>query len=277
MRRFFDAAPADWLHLSDALWLARYEPEIDNLRAALAWAHSHHAPTLLALIGSAAPLWHHLSLHAEARRWHELSEALIDTELPAPVAAAWWRAAQWAWAEVAPERSQKAAEHAQALYRALGDAHGLFAQLTGQAGLWREPHPQAQAALQEALSLERPDWPARERAWGQRAQADVARAEGRLADSRKARQAELALRVQAGDLRGQLRAQAHLADLALVLGDAEEAERLGRDLVARLQHQHAPATLEIALRGLAAALRARGRHDEAEALEPPAVPRPASA
>ena len=266
LRRFFDAAQPDWLQMADAPWLAHYEPELDNLRAALAWSHGHDAQTLIALVGSAAPLWHHLSLHAEARRWHEVSESLLHDNVPKPLAAAWWRAAQWVWAEASPGRSRGAADHAQGLYRALGDEHGLYAQLTGLAGLWHEPNPAARAALEEALTIERPDWPARERAWGRRAQADVARAEGRLGDSRTARQAELALRLAAGDERGALRARSHLADLALAMGEVGEAVRQGQDLVRDLRGRRSPTTLCGALLNLMHAQLVRGSIDDAAAL-----------
>ncbi|HEX3139183.1 MAG TPA: hypothetical protein VHQ87_03970, partial [Rhizobacter sp.] len=271
LRRFFGASPSDWLQMSDADWLARYEPELDNLRTALGWAQARRdVPTVIALVGSAAPLWHHLSLHAEARQWHELSEPLLDAATPKPLAAQWWRAAQWAWSEVTPERARAAAEQAHRLYRELGDVHGLYAELAGLAGMWSEPNAQARAALDEALSLEHPDWPARERAWGQRARADVARAEARLADSRAAREAELALRIAAGDERGRLRAMSHLADLALALGEVDEAVRRGRELVALLRAQRSPSTLCMALWNLIHALRAQGDAPSAEALEPEA-------
>jgi predicted ATPase/DNA-binding winged helix-turn-helix (wHTH) protein len=268
LRRFFQASPGDWLQMTDRDWLARYEPELDNLRAALAWADAQgEAETVVALVGSAAPLWHHLSLHAEARHWHELSEPLVARVRDEALAAQWWRAAQWAWAEVTPERSRSAAEHANALYRRLGDVHGLYAELTGLAGTWSSPNPAATAALEEALALERADWPARERAWGQRARADVARAQGRLDDSRTARQAELALRIEAGDERGRQRAMAHLAELALLQGQADEAVRWGEEVVAALRRQRSPAHLAAALVQLGKALRAAGRLDAADAAE----------
>lgn len=259
LRRFFEASPSDWLQMTDADWLARYEPELDNLRAALNWSHAQgDGETVVALVGAAAPLWHHLSLHAEARQWHELSEPMVDATTPKPLAAQWWRAAQWAWSEAAPERSRAAADKAHRLYRELGDVHGLYAELTGLAGMWTGPHPQARAALEEAVSLERPDWPARERAWGQRARADVARAEGRLDDSRVAREAELALRQQAGDERGRLRAELHLADLALASGRVDEAVERGQRLVTELRRHRAPATLAAALAQLVSAMKAQG-------------------
>lgn len=271
LRRFFEASPSDWLQMRDADWLACYEPELDNLRAALGWSHSQgDAQTVVALVGAAAPLWHHLSLHGESRRWHELSEPLLDANTPKALAAQWWRAAQWAWSELAPERARAAAEQAHRLYRELGDVHGLYAELAGLAGMWAEPNPQARAALEEALALERPEWPARERAWGERARADVARAEGRLADSKHAREAELVLRMTAGDERGRLRAMAHLADLALTMGEVDDAVLRGRALVALLRAQRSPATLSSALCNLIRALRAQGNDDEAEALTPEA-------
>jgi predicted ATPase/DNA-binding winged helix-turn-helix (wHTH) protein len=266
LRRLFDASPSDWLQMSDAEWLARYEGELDNLRAALSWAVEHDTQTLVALVGAAAPLWHHLSLHTEARHWHERSEALLDSATPKPLAARWWRAAQWAWSGVSPERSRAAAEHAHALYRELGDEHGLYAQLTGLAGMWSEPSPEASAALDEAVALERTDWPARELAWGQRARADVARANGRLADSRAFRESELALRVAAGDQRGRFRATVHLVDLAVELGELAHAVAQAQALVAALRLQRSPATLHDALRSLIKALRAQGRVPDAEAL-----------
>jgi predicted ATPase/DNA-binding winged helix-turn-helix (wHTH) protein len=271
LRRCFEASPSDWLQMSDAEWLARYEPELDNLRAALRWSQSQaDGQTVVALVGSAAPLWHHLSLHGEARQWHDLSEPMLDAQTPKPLAAQWWRAAQWAWSEMAPERARAAAEHAHRLYRELSDVHGLYAELAGLAGMWNEPNAQARAALDEALSLEQPDWPARERAWGQRARADVARADGRLVDSREAREAELVLRVAAGDERGRLRAMSHLADLALALGEVDEAVRRGRELVALLRAQRSPSTLCLALWNLISALRAQGSLQETEMLIPEA-------
>jgi predicted ATPase/DNA-binding winged helix-turn-helix (wHTH) protein len=265
MRRFFDAAPADWLQMTDADWLARYEPELDNLRAALAFAHAEHdALTLVSLVAAAAPLWHHLSLYDEARRWHERSEPLVTDETPAPLAARWWRAAQWAWTATNPERARAAAAKAQALYRQLGDVHGLYAELTGLAGMWREPNAIADAALAEALTLERPDWPARERAWGLRARADVARANGRMAESRIAREAELSLRTQAGDERGRLRALALLAELAHAEARFDEAIDRWQGLIGELRGRRSAAALAAALRGLGKALEGAGRGREAE-------------
>jgi hypothetical protein len=190
---------------------------------------------------------------------------MLEDGVPKPLAARWWRAAQWAWAHTEPERSRAAAARAHRLYRELDDAHGLYAQLTGLAGMWTGPSDEARAALHEAMAIEQPGWPARERAWGQRARADVARAEGKWEESRIAREAELALREQASDERGRLRAALHLADLALAMGRLEEAVSRGRQLVEELRRRRSPATLKLALKQLSSALRAAGDDRGADA------------
>ena len=149
--------------------------------------------------------------------------------------------------EVAPERARAAAEQAHQLYREVGDVHGLYAELTGLAGMWSEPNEKARAALEEALSLERPEWPARERAWGQRAQADVARAEGDLANSRLARETELKLRIEAGEERGSARRCRNWLTWHSDVGDVDDAVRLGIALVARLRTLRSPSMLYAAL------------------------------
>lgn len=306
----FEQAPLDYLQAPDAVWVARYEPELDNLRAALAWSIAHAPVLAVGLVGAAAPLWRHLALDGELLHAVEatrpfLGPAAIDAtgltpgtpsiasprpglgprpgpgpslapdasgQVPPAVAARWWRAAQWAWTDASPERSREAGRQALALYRALGDRHGLYAELTALAGQWSTPNVEARAALDEALALEADDWSPREKAWGWRARADLARAEGRHDDSRSAREQELAWRTQAGDERGRLRALAHLLELALMRDDADEAVRLGRALVAGLKMQRAPAALCRALLNLASALLSRGDLDEAVACLREATP-----
>ena len=265
LREVFEHAPTAYLGEPDALWLARFEPELDNLRAALAWALVHDGVCAVALVGAAAPLWRYLSLDAETQRAVQASEAHVASA-PSALAARWWRAAQWAWAEEAPTRSRAAGAAAQALYRGLGDTLGLYAELTAIAGQWQVAHSEADAALAEALAIESPHWPARARAWGFRARADVARAHGRLAESREARERELALRCESGDERGRLRALSHLADLWLALGDAKEAVRLGRELVLQLHTRRTQSTLCVAQLNLVNALLRLGSCDEARAL-----------
>lgn len=266
VRETFEAAPDAFLHGTDLDWLARFEPELEDLRAALAWSVVRDPVTAIALVGAAAPLWRYLSLDDEARRWIDATAAAAQGPLPAQIAARWWRAAQWAWSEHDTERSRAAGERAQALYRELGDAMGLYAELTAIAG--QTDHETARAALDEALALERADWPLRVRAWGWRARADLARAQQDWSASRDARAQELALRRAAGDERGALRAELHLADLTLALGDPEAAHAQASELAERLQGGRAALTLCLAQLLRVEAMLARGDVDGAAALAP---------
>ena len=59
----------------------------------------------------------------------------------------------------------------------------------------------------------------------------------------------------------------HLANLALALGEVNEAVERGHELVAILRTQRAPLTLYAAQQNLIKALREQGNTDEAEELE----------
>jgi predicted ATPase/DNA-binding winged helix-turn-helix (wHTH) protein len=61
-------------------WHATYSPEIDNVRAALAWALAPrgNAVTAVALAAASAPLWLEMSLLSECCRWMEAALAVLD-------------------------------------------------------------------------------------------------------------------------------------------------------------------------------------------------------
>jgi len=64
---FLTKAERDWDELSTPIWLRQYSPLIDDVRAALTWAHSNEGNLDLAeaLTAAAVPLWMHLSLTKE--------------------------------------------------------------------------------------------------------------------------------------------------------------------------------------------------------------------
>jgi predicted ATPase len=72
-RDLFERAEAEWETRPTVAWLADYGTHLDDIRTALDWAFSANgeASTGIALTAAAIPLWTHLSLLDESRRWAE--------------------------------------------------------------------------------------------------------------------------------------------------------------------------------------------------------------
>ena len=84
----FDEAERSWEQTPDPDWLARYQPELDNLRAALDWALAapDRRPIALALAASGFILLRWLPLIAEARTYLDRLIPLLDADTPAALA-----------------------------------------------------------------------------------------------------------------------------------------------------------------------------------------------
>jgi predicted ATPase/DNA-binding winged helix-turn-helix (wHTH) protein len=78
-RDVFERAEAEWDGQSAAVSLAAYARHIDNLRAALDWAFSLNGDASIgvSLTAAAVPLWMHLSLLEECRRYVEQAIAAL--------------------------------------------------------------------------------------------------------------------------------------------------------------------------------------------------------
>jgi hypothetical protein len=154
----------------------------------------------------------------------------------------------------------QAAEEALAAWRALdapGPLHfalGFLASERARAG----DLVLAQALLDEAIALERPDWPLRRLAWRASAASGVAiyRADG--AAYRAASRLELQLADAAGAEGAAAWASLKLADAALMDGALDEAIALGRSAVQRLRALQQPSNLGLALSNLCAATLLQG-------------------
>jgi predicted ATPase/DNA-binding winged helix-turn-helix (wHTH) protein len=79
-RGLFERAETEWETRPTREWLTHYGREIDNLRAALAWAFSPAGDTSvgIALAVAAVPLWFQLSLVDECLGWVERALAALD-------------------------------------------------------------------------------------------------------------------------------------------------------------------------------------------------------
>lgn len=110
----------------DAVWLGTYQPESDNLRAALLWAFSPVGDGQIAvtLAGNAGRLWQMLGLAAEGRHHVDRALALLTEETP-PAAAGRLLLQAAALHRMDQRKSFGYAERAAELYRRAGDALGL--------------------------------------------------------------------------------------------------------------------------------------------------------
>jgi predicted ATPase/class 3 adenylate cyclase len=126
MYRLFEKADADWQKTPTDAWLARYEPELDNVRAALEWAFGEgNAHELGAQIASrTVQLLGELSLAAEVRRWSETALASAGAEI-APEVEGRILLAHLFGADYGNRRLEAPARRAVTLYQGTDDRLGL--------------------------------------------------------------------------------------------------------------------------------------------------------
>lgn len=209
------------------------EPELDNARAALASALHHDAALAVAM---ARPLGTALTSQrlAEATRVYDATEPLLPQAADDAVRLHWLLGAAAMLSLRQPARALRLARQACDLARARDDIRGLARALCLVASS-RDPAaaPLQDAALAEALALERDDWPAYLRQHLAGAESIRAYHRGEMARCRDATQRQLLLAEAAGTTTHVDAARANLADLELAAGRPDVAVRLGRELVAR--------------------------------------------
>jgi len=249
----FEQAANDCWTLPEAEFVQRYEPETDNLRAALDFAQVRDRALALRLMGASARLWRALSLHPEALR--RLRAAISDAaeETPSPALA---RALE-GWAQLAGEisssESRDAALRAISAFESAGDRRGLYLALGHLAFSYRADTPEARAAYARMKELERIDWPPAVRLLGAKVAGGIASHAQDISAARAANLERLALAEACGSERDTFAALGNLADVALIGGNAAEAIARGRELLARLPRRHG-VTRAIALGNLLLAL-----------------------
>jgi predicted ATPase len=218
---------------SEADFVRDAEPDLDNARAALAWALQHDAAVAVAL---ARPLGNALTSRrlAEMTRLYDATEPLLPQARDDVQRLHWLLGAAAILSLREPARALRLAQQAVALARTLADAQGLARALCLVAAS-RDPAAAAlqDAALAEALALERSNWPAVLRQHLAGAESIRAYHRGDMARCRDATQRQLLLAEAAGATVHADAVRANLADLELAAGRPAEAVRLGRELVAR--------------------------------------------
>ncbi len=159
MAGLFGEATEQWSRMKTEDWNARYEPELDNLRASLEWSFGPDGSRDLTLRLTSFSLrtWDELSLLPERERWFGGAIELIDENTPPDVVARLWLGRTSISAH-GDRTTFDAALKAADLYRKLDDGLGLGEALAkaGAALLTPQHIEEAQPFLDEALSCLRP-------------------------------------------------------------------------------------------------------------------------
>jgi predicted ATPase/DNA-binding winged helix-turn-helix (wHTH) protein len=264
MRDWFEAAYLECWHLPEAEFVARHEPELSNLRAALRWSLRHDTQSAITLAGASGRLWRWLSLHQEGLGWLERAAALIDSDTPPAMAARLWEAIALQYGESSSVDGRDAARRAAALCAQTGDRRGRYLALAHLAYSYRyvEEADEATLALDELQRLEDPAWPPSVRLFGARIERQGLTPAQQVAAGRAVNETRLALATAAGSDYEVNCALVNLADLALMAGDVDDAVARNRSLLTRLSHRHS-ASRAIALGNLLEALVLQGDLDQA--------------
>jgi predicted ATPase/DNA-binding winged helix-turn-helix (wHTH) protein len=215
-------------------------PEIDNLRAAYAWADAPGGDRGSA-IGLAARVSPLIDYSLEFVGWKLKQRRHIDTfDVDDATAARFWRgmaASNMHGFEPSTELLA-AAQRSAALYRRLGWPKRTFSALrrTSSWALGLSDFATAEAAIDEADGLLQPDWGPEFRIAALRARAQLARAEGQLDEALRlyGETVHLARDVFA-DWRLECIEQTVQADVLWQMGRHSEAAAMLGDLVARLR------------------------------------------
>jgi predicted ATPase/DNA-binding winged helix-turn-helix (wHTH) protein len=225
----------DLWRLPEDDWLARYDVELDNLRAALTWALRHDHQLAIALVGDSLKLWQHLALQPEALQYCEAALTLITPDTSARAAGRLWYALAQIVVRTWPTRARDAAARAVTLLRAAGDTGVLAYALARLAGWSRgKPNQQQLDALAELDRLENSGWTAQLRMLPAYANAMVNESAGRFAEARRDYTRARDFAASCGATGDELAAQHNVADMALMMGDLDDAIDINRDVIQRV-------------------------------------------
>jgi tetratricopeptide (TPR) repeat protein len=275
MLRLLETAMREWETTGDAAWLERYEPVVDDLRAALDWAMGSDSDKAVALAGASWMLWRILALPGEGQRRLGAAAGRLRPETP-PVLEARLRYGLGKLRQntTALNTAHEELTSASMLYRALGESSHLGSTLVDLAfvSLMLGRIEEAEQGIAEALTLLEHSQQPRTLAQAYVIQMCIEFRQGRVDAGQSTAAKALRLCELAGtDILGFV-GSANLVETALEMGDVDGAISAGRNLVARLRETPHSDLLGFVLRVLTAALTARGNLEEALAVAREAAP-----
>ena len=235
MLDLLDAAYQEYWSLDEAIWLHRYEAELDNVRAAIDWAGAHDRALGVALYGSAWPLFVETDLGAEGRNRFAQVVTLLSDTLPSNRVGRFWEAVATYDSTRQCDRARYAAELAAKMHAATGDLRSHYYALSQLAFNWRGDDSAARAAFDAARSLEDPAWPARLLTHGALTEGALLMSRGQFIEARAAYRRAVRLALTVSD-RQALAATVNIVELDTACGDTASALQLGRPLAISLRH-----------------------------------------
>ena len=228
MRAFLERVDAENLNceLRSDQYAALILPELDNLRAAHAWAAGDDGDPeiVFALAVHSGPM---IDYADECAEWITALAEPTEGEVPEPLRARYFRAiaAGNMVGRVARTRQLNAALRAQSLYEKLGHPRRTFSALMLVARhRWAlKDLAGAQAVIEETRARLQPDWPAEFHIMHLRVNGYIAQGMGRSSEAVTLHQKCVAVSAAAGDWRLEVIARSNSADLLWQLGRLEEA------------------------------------------------------
>jgi len=211
--------------------------ELDNLRAALEWADTAADGALaVALAGASYSVWWSSSHLAEGLARCLMLRRYVDTAVPTTAAARFWFTMAELGLYSIRRESYDAAVRAAALYRELDDDQRRFEALTFAAvqGTRFATLTETQAQIDEAARLERPEWPARQRAKLQFARCYWFARQARFEEALACAERQVAVCRDGGVEVSALYAMSNVTLMESPLGRPREALEHSRQAIARL-------------------------------------------
>lgn len=230
-------AMVDWETASDAVFLERYAPILDDLRSALDWSLQEEPELAIALAGTSWPLWRELPVRAEGRRRLSATVSLLTADTPPQLESHLRRGlGELYFNTAAVKDARREFERAVALYRAQDDTYHLGSAIAafGYASLMLGDVEEARVSIEEALLLvERAGRPrALAAAWSVKFCVET-----RLKSSAVRETGMKAVRLceVVGADRAALVVSANLVEALLEMGDLDASVASGLELVFRLR------------------------------------------
>lgn len=235
-----------WPRTPTLTWLGRYEPELDNVRAALEWAFGPEGDAGLGvrLATLTLRLWDELSLFRERERWSEVAMLRIEGGTPPAIAARLYLARTSNSAHGGQSGFAFADQAVQLLRSAdrpldLGEALAR----AGAALLTMETIDKSLPYLEDALRVLEPLGPTKPLAACLRSKGVAAYLGGDVMPARTLIGRSMAVCRSVGDSRGAASAQIALAEMDFIAGEVASAIDGIRRMLGGTDHNRRQATL----------------------------------